>query len=58
MTGSWVDCYAEGMMRLFVAISLPDDVDAERVQASYRDGVIQIEIGRREASRPRTIKVS
>ena len=39
-------------------ITLPEDVDADKVEASYRDGVIQIQIGRRVASRPRTIKVS
>jgi HSP20 family protein len=39
-------------------ITLPDDVDPERVQAKYRDGVLQITIQRREAARPRQITVS
>jgi HSP20 family protein len=39
-------------------ISLPDDVDPERVQAKYRDGVVQITIQRREAARPRQITVN
>ena len=39
-------------------ITLPDDVDPERVDAKYRDGVLQITIQRREAARPRQITVS
>jgi HSP20 family protein len=39
-------------------ITLPDDVDPERVDAKYRDGVLQITIQRREAARPRQIAVS
>jgi HSP20 family protein len=39
------------------AITLPDDVDPERVEARYRDGVLQIHIQRREAARPRQIEV-
>jgi HSP20 family protein len=38
-------------------ITLPDDVDPERVEARYRDGVLQIHIQRREAVRPRQIEV-
>ena len=39
-------------------VTLPDDVDPERVAAGYRDGVLQITIQRREAARPRQIAVS
>jgi HSP20 family protein len=39
------------------AITLPEDVDPERVEASYRDGVVQISIQRREASKPRQIPI-
>ena len=39
-------------------ITLPDDVDPERVEAKYRDGVLQITIQRRAAARPRQITVS
>ena len=38
-------------------ITLPDDVDPERVEARYRDGVLQIHVQRREAVRPRQIEV-
>jgi HSP20 family protein len=38
-------------------ITLPDDVDPEQVDASYRDGVLQIHVKRREAARPRQIEV-
>jgi HSP20 family protein len=39
------------------AISLPDDVDPARVDASYRDGVLQVRIARRESAQPRRITV-
>jgi|SRR5690348_5610374 len=39
-------------------ISLPDDVDPERVQAKYRNGVVQITVQRRESARPRQITVN
>ena len=38
-------------------ISLPDDVDPDRVEAKYRDGVLRISVKRREAARPRQIEV-
>ena len=38
-------------------ITLPDDVDPEQVEARYRDGILQISVKRREASRPRQIEV-
>ena len=39
-------------------VTLPDDVDPERVEARYRDGVLQITIQRREAARPRQISIN
>jgi len=39
-------------------IALPDDVDPDRVRASYRDGVLQVTIQRRESSRPRQITIT
>jgi len=39
------------------AISLPDDVDAGKIDASYRDGVLHIRIGRRAAPQPQRITV-
>ena len=38
-------------------VTLPDDVDPERVDAKYRDGVLQITVQRRESARPRQIEV-
>jgi HSP20 family protein len=38
-------------------ISLPEDVDPDKVDASYRDGIVQIIVRRRETNRPRQIKV-
>ncbi len=45
----------EGPFRRVVA--LPEDADPERVDASYRDGIVRIRILKREASRPRRIEV-
>jgi HSP20 family protein len=39
------------------AISLPDDVDPARVNASYRDGVLQVSVARRESAQPKRITV-
>jgi HSP20 family protein len=38
-------------------VSLPDDVDASKVEASYRDGMLRVRLGRLEASQPRRIEV-
>ena len=45
----------EGAFRRVIA--LPEDVDPEKVQASYRDGIVEIRIQRQEASRPRRIDI-
>ena len=39
------------------AISLPDDVDPAQVKASYRDGVLQVSVARRESAQPKRITV-
>ncbi len=38
-------------------ITLPEDVDANRVEAKYRDGILQITLQRKESARPRQIQV-
>lgn len=38
-------------------ITLPDDVVADRAEAKYRDGVLQITVPRKEAVKPRLIEV-
>ena len=38
-------------------VTLPEDVDPERIEAKYRDGVLQISVGRREVAKPRQIQV-
>jgi len=38
-------------------ISLPEDVDPDRVEAHYGNGILQIHIKRQEAVRPRQIEV-
>lgn len=38
-------------------VSLSDDVDADKVSAQYRDGVLHITVGRREAAQPKRITI-
>ncbi|QSA98630.1 Hsp20/alpha crystallin family protein [Methylococcus sp. EFPC2] len=38
-------------------ITLPEDVDPERVVAQYTDGILHVAVQRREASRPRQIEI-
>jgi HSP20 family protein len=40
------------------AVSLPFDIDAERVQAECRDGVLSLLLTRAEHEKPKTIRVS
>ena len=39
-------------------VSLPEDADPARVDASYRDGILRITVAKRESSKPRRIEVS
>jgi HSP20 family protein len=39
-------------------LTLPDDVDPDKVQARYRDGILEITIKRRESAKPRQITVN
>ena len=47
--------FAGGFRRV---VSLPEDVDASRVEASYRDGVLRIVVPKSEQSKPRRIAVT
>lgn len=38
-------------------IALPEDIDPEKVEASYRDGIVEVRVQRRESSRPRKIEI-
>ncbi|HMA07766.1 MAG TPA: Hsp20/alpha crystallin family protein [Ramlibacter sp.] len=39
-------------------VSLPEDADPAKVQASYRDGILWVTVAKRESSKPRRIEVS
>lgn len=39
-------------------ITLPQDADPDRVEARYRDGVLQISVQRKESAKPRTIALN
>jgi HSP20 family protein len=51
----WADERFAGEFRRVV--TLPDDVDPNRIEAQSRDGVLWIQVGRSEAARPRKIQV-
>lgn len=39
-------------------VSLPEDADPARVDASYRDGILRVTVAKRESSKPRRVEVS
>jgi HSP20 family protein len=39
-------------------LTLPDDVDAARVSAEYRDGVLTLRLPRAESAKPRTVTIN
>lgn len=39
------------------AISLPDDINPEKVNANYVDGVLRVSVARRESTQPKRITV-
>ena len=57
--GSKVNVYARerGEGKFTRVVSLPEDADPDRVNASYRNGILRITVQKREASRPRRIEV-
>jgi HSP20 family protein len=46
-----------GAGRFARAIALPEDADPAQVRASYKDGVLQVSIARRESAQPQRITV-
>jgi HSP20 family protein len=38
-------------------ITLPEDIDPQKVEASYRDGIVQIRVQRHESAKPRQIRI-
>jgi len=51
----WVKERLDG--RFVRSMTLPDDIDPQRVEAQSRDGVLWIQVMRQEAARPRRIEV-
>lgn len=39
-------------------VSLPEEADPAKVDATYRDGILRITVAKRESSKPRRIQVS
>jgi len=39
-------------------VSLPEDADPAKVDASYRDGVLRVSVAKRESSLPRSIEIN
>ena len=40
------------------AFTLPDNVDAERIGGSFKDGVLEIRVPKAEQAKPRKIEVN
>jgi HSP20 family protein len=40
------------------SFTLPRTVDAERITASYRDGILEIEVPKKEEAKPKQIKIA
>jgi HSP20 family protein len=40
------------------SFSLPNNVDREKIKATFKDGLLQVELPKREDAKPRTIKIS
>jgi HSP20 family protein len=38
-------------------VALPEDVDPDKVEASYRNGIVQITVRRHESAQPRQIQI-
>ncbi len=39
-------------------VTLPDEVDAAKVAAEYRDGVLTLRLPRAESAKPRTVTIN
>ena len=39
-------------------VTLPEDADPARIEATYRDGILRISVAKRESSKPRRIEVN
>ena len=39
-------------------ITLPEDVDPGKVDATYKDGILRVTLSKREASKPRRIEIN
>lgn len=40
------------------SLRIPDEVDPDKVEAAYRDGVLEIRLARSEAARPKQIEIT
>ena len=48
---------AETSVEVERSLLVPEDVDPEKIQARYVDGILTLEISKREEAKPRTIQV-
>ena len=54
-TRTWISERFDGEFRR--TLTLPEDVDPQRVEAKTRDGVLWIQLARNEAARPRKVQI-
>ena len=52
------DKVGEGSVSFSRLVSIPDEVDSEKVTAVYENGILTVTLPRREASKPKKINVS
>ena len=43
--------------KFYRAVTLPTEVDANKIEAAYRDGVLQVSVPKAEAAKPRQIPI-
>ena len=48
---------AETLMEVERSLLVPEDVDPEKIQARYAEGVLTLEIAKREEAKPKTVQV-
>ena len=48
---------AETLVEVERSLLVPEDVDPEKIRARYEDGVLTLEISKREEAKPKTIQV-
>jgi len=66
ISGKWPEITGEGLTILrrerpvgefYRRFSIPDDVDAERIEAKFRNGILELTLPKKETEKAKTVKV-